>query len=417
MFARNLPKTTQSKLVRMDPEQAMTPSERRTVLFTSLLISFRFLGIFLVLPLLSAHASSLPGFQNATLVGLAFGSYGLAQALFHLPFGAASDRLGRKPVIIFGLIITALGSISCAFASNIWILIASRALQGSGAISSAVTALVADCTREKQRTKAMAFIGGSIGLTFSISLVLAPVLHKAVGMSGIFLITAALAIFGIIAVILGIDIPPTTKSAEKNKTHDLAISWKSLDIKKLFHLYYGIFVLHATQLSLFVIAPIWLIQYSGLSLNDHWQVYLPVVLASFGFMLYILSWGRKKDKNKEVLLYSILVLFFVEISLSTQPQDLLLLSAILLVFFIGFNILEASLPSLISQEAPINMRGAALGIYNTMQSLGLFFGGILGGWTSQQFGQTFVFIFCSLLMLSWFFLSYTRLNGKNYGIR
>ncbi len=378
----------------------MTALELRSSVSLASLFALRMLGLFLILPVFAVHARSLPGGHDATLIGLALGIYGLTQAALQIPFGMASDRFGRKPVIVFGLLVFAAGSFVAAATDDLVVTIVGRAIQGAGAISAAITALIADSTRDSQRTKAMAMVGASIGLTFALSLVVAPLLYEAVGMGGIFAATGLLALAAIAVITLVTPAAPQAAAAAAALAGRTPFARIALDAD-LLRLNFGIFTLHSAQMAMFVVLPTWLADRGGIALGDHWKLYLPVVLLSFALMAPPLFWSERVGRLRPLFLAAVALLLAVQVMLSLQPGGLVPLALLLLAFFVGFNILEASLPSLVSQLAPPDAKGAALGIYNTTQSLGLFFGGLLGGWVQQQWGKPAVFDACAVLMAVW----------------
>lgn len=377
--------------------RGMTRLELRASASLASIFALRMLGLFLILPVFAVHARGLPGGEQATLVGLALGIYGLTQALLQLPLGIASDRFGRKPVIVAGLVVFALGSFVAAASDSIWVVIAGRALQGAGAISAAVTALIADATRDSQRTKAMAMVGGSIALTFALSLVLAPLLYGAIGMGGIFAMTGLLALGGIAVVVWVTPEAPPSLAETESRTRFRQVVFEP----DLMRLNLGIFVLHAAQMAMFVVVPGWLVERAGLPLDAHWKLYLPVVLLSFAIMIPPLIQAERRGRLRIVFIGAVAALLVVQLLLAAQPTGLVVLAALLLLFFAAFNVLEASLPSLVSRLAPADAKGAALGIYNTTQSLGLFAGGLLGGLVQQQWGASAVFAVCAALSVLW----------------
>lgn len=383
--------------------RGMTSHERRASAWLASIFALRMLGLFLILPVFAVHAASLPGGQDAMLVGLALGIYGLTQGVLQLPFGAASDRFGRKPVIVAGLLLFAVGSFVAAFSHDVVTVIIGRALQGAGAISAAVTAFIADSTRESQRTKAMAMVGMSIGLTFALSLVVAPMLYRSIGMDGIFVLTGALALAAIGVVIWAV---PPAPAVPVHAPGVPRMSLLSVAFEPdLLRLNAGIFILHVMQMAMFVVVPGWLIERGGLALAEHWKVYLPVVLISFVIMAPLLFLGERRGHLRTVFIGSVALLLVVQLLFALQPDGLIPLAGLLLAFFVGFNILEASLPSLISKLAPAEARGTALGIYNTTQSLGLFVGGALGGWVLRGSGAPAVFAVCAGLAVLWLLLA------------
>lgn len=382
----------------------MTPRELRSSVSLASIFALRMLGLFLILPVFAVYARSIPGGQDATMIGLALGIYGLTQAMLQIPFGIASDRYGRKPVIVIGLLLFAVGSFVAAGASDLFMTIVGRALQGAGAISAAVTAFIADSTRDSQRTKAMAMVGGSIGATFAISLVGAPLLYEAVGMDGIFAFTGLLAL-GAIAVVTLVTpaAPPTPRPSDgvsRTSLREVAVE------PDLLRLNFGIFTLHAVQMAMFVVLPTWLADRAGLEVSAHWKIYLPVVLLSFVLMLPALLWSERRAGLRPVFLASIALVLAVQLVFIAEPVGLTLFAGLLLLFFAGFNVLEASLPSLVSRLAPSDAKGAALGVYNTTQSLGLFFGGLLGGWVQQVWGRPAVFVACAVLTTLWLLVAF-----------
>ena len=377
----------------------MTRQELRSSGSLALIFALRMLGLFLVLPVFALEAQHYAGGNDPAMVGLALGMYGLTQAVFQLPLGLASDRFGRKKVIIVGLLVFALGSLVAALADSLMGLVWGRALQGAGAVSAAVTALLADLTRDGVRTKAMAMVGGSIALMFSLALVLSPLLAGWVGLSGIFWITLALTLAGIATVLWVVPPEPVQHTAmPRGRFADL------LAYPDLLRLNAGVFVLHTVQMAMWVAVPTLLVQ-AGLVKTAHWQVYLPAVLLSFAALGRLFAMERKGQLRSALLLAIVLVLLVQAglgaLTLAGDAPSLWLLGAAMLVFFIGFNMLEATQPSLVSRMAPDRLRGAALGAYNTLQSLGLFAGGFLGGWLSRHGSLTGVFAATALLCVVW----------------
>ena len=392
----------------------MTATERRASASLASIFALRMLGLFLVLPVFALEAARYPGGDDPARVGLAMGIYGLTQGLLQIPFGMASDWLGRKKVIVFGLIVFALGSSVATWAPDLSWLIAGRALQGAGAISAAVTALLADTTRDEVRTKAMALVGGSIALMFALSLVLAPWLAALVGLGGLFALTGALALAGIAVVIWWV--PPEPVQHVNRPRGSLA---EVLKHPALLRLDVGVFVLHAVQLAMWVAIPALLVQ-GGLDKSSHWQVYLPAVLASFGVMGFTLFPLEKRGYLRAVFLAAVGLIAVVQFGFVFMAGQGLSslggLGALLFLFFCGFNILEASQPSLASRVAPAHSRGAALGVYNTLQSLGFFAGGALGGWLAKTSGPQALFAACGGLMLLWLIVAWPmKAPGRQAG--
>lgn len=375
----------------------MTPDERRASLSLAGIFALRMLGLFLVLPVFALEAARYPGGGDPALVGLAMGIYGLTQAVMQVPLGLASDRVGRKKIIVIGLVVFALGSVVAALAGSVQMLIVGRAIQGAGAVSAAVTALLADLTRDEVRTKGMALVGISIAAMFALSLVAAPPLAGAIGLGGLFWITAALAVAGI-AVVLWLTPAEPVQHTDVPRGR-LADVWLH---PNLWRLDLGVFVLHTVQMAMWVVVPALLVQ-AGLPKSQHWHVYLPAVLASF-LMLGGLFAAERRGRLRAVLRFGIALLFAVQLALwllAPRAPGLWTLGTLMLFFFIAFNLLEATQPSLISRLAPAHARGAALGVYNTLQSLGLFAGGALGGWLVKAGGPQAVLVATSALALLW----------------
>lgn len=384
----------------MSTQEKMTPMELRSSLSLASIYGLRMLGMFLILPIFAIYAETLPGGKSHLMIGLALGAYGLTQALFQLPFGMASDRFGRKRVIYFGLLLLAVGSFVAASAHDLTWIIIGRAIQGAGAVSAAVTALVADLTREEHRTKAMAMIGATIGVTFAISLVASPALNQWIGIPGIFALTGVLALLAIGVVKLVVPDPLVSRfhsdaEATPDKLREV------LRDTQLLRLNFGIFALHAAQMAMFVVVPFALVETSKLDANHHWQVYLPVMIVAFICMVPAIIYSEKKSKLKPVFVAAIGLMLCAQLLFATSIHHFWGIITSLTAYFIAFNLLEASLPSLISKLAPAAAKGTAMGVYNTAQSLGVFIGGALGGWLSHTQGFAAVFIFCSVLMGLW----------------
>ncbi len=384
----------------------MTPTELRASLSLSAIFALRMLGLFLVLPVFALEAARSPGGDDPARVGLALGIYGLTQAVLQIPFGMASDRYGRKRVIVFGLLVFALGSFLALAASTLTELTVARAIQGAGAISAAVTALLADQTRDEVRTLAMTLVGVSIALVFAVSLVAAPVLAAHIGLGGLFALTGLLALAGV-AVVLQLT-PPEAPRHEARHAGGLRLV---LADAGLLRLDLGTFVLHAVQMGMWMAIPALLVQ-AGLPKAAHWQVYLPTVLASFVVMRGTLYPLERRGHLRGVFLGSVALIGLVQLGLlavlpaAGQAPNILALALLLFLFFYGFNVLEASQPSLTSRVAPVQARGAALGVFNTLQSLGLFAGGAVGGWLVRQHGPQAVFGACAALLLLWLLVAW-----------
>ncbi|MEZ5665021.1 MAG: MFS transporter [Burkholderiaceae bacterium] len=384
----------------------MTADERRASGALALVFALRMLGLFIVLPVFALEAARLPGGDDPARVGFAMGLYGLTQAFLQIPFGLASDRFGRKPTIVAGLLVFAAGSALAAWAPSLDWLAAGRALQGAGAVSAAVTAFLADLTRDTVRTKAMAMVGASIALMFALSLLLAPLLAGWVGLAGIFAITCALALLAIGVVLFVVPPePPQHRPAEIGQVRGHALV-EVLRHPGLLRMNLGVFVLHAVQLAMWMVVPAMLVQ-SGLPKAQHWQVYLPAVAASLLVMGGALFPLERKGRLALVFRVAIALILLVQLGLWWLARDassapgLWPLGLMLFVFFVGFNTMEASQPSLTSRLAPAHARGAALGVFNTLQSMGFFAGGAVGGWLYRAHGAPGLFAVTALAVLVW----------------
>ena len=385
----------------MVQKDRMSPNEVKASSILASIYALRMLGIFLILPIFSIYAAELPSQPSIFQIGLALGIYGLTQAIFQIPFGMVSDVIGRKKVIYFGLVLFIVGSLCAGLTNDIELIILGRAIQGAGAISAVLSALLADLTSDESRTKAMGIVGVSIGLTFALSLVLSPLINKLIGVSGIFILMGVLSIIAILVIKFFITEASDTKKTSYDFS-DFLFILKRWDLNRL---NLGIFVLHATQISLFITIPYYLITKGGLPLEEHWSVYLPILFLSFVFMVPMIIFSQRWQLSKQTFLFSIILLFLSQFLFINYSNEILNISLALLIYFIGFNFLEASLPSLVSRIAPIDRKGFSLGVYNTCQSLGMFFGGILGGLAAKNFGYVGVFYFCGIMISIWFIFS------------
>ena len=381
----------------------MTALERRTVGSLALLYSFRMLGLFMVLPLLALYLADFPGVTPAW-VGMALGIYGLTQALLQIPLGWLSDRIGRKPVIVGGLIVFALGSAVAAMADTVQGVILGRALQGAGAIAGTIMALVADVTREEQRTKAMALVGISIGLSFAVALVLGPAIAASTGLAGVFWLTVALALLGIAIVLRGVPTPASIGVGHKEVGTRPGLLGPSLRDPALAKLNFGVFSLHFILMACFLVVPGFLEQLAGIDRERHWVIYLPVLLLSVAGMIPLMTLAEKGGRPREMFLVGIGVTAVGVAVLGFVPGAAFIYLGLWL-FFVGFNYLEATLPSLVSKTVSAGGKGTALGVYSTCQFLGAFAGGALGGWVLQLAGIPALFGLCVVLAIIWWLLA------------
>lgn len=382
--------------------ERMSSHELRASVSLASIYALRMLGLFLILPVFAVYAHGLPG-ADPSLIGLALGVYGLTQALLQIPFGAASDHLGRKPVIVVGLLVMALGSFVAAVGvtknSLDWIVVG-RALQGMGAVSAAVSAFIADSTRPMQRTKAMAMVGASISLMFALSMVAAPALYAAIGMAGLFTLTGALALMAVAVVLWAVPQAPTAQAPSSTRTPWPRVVFDS----QLLRLNLGIFVLHAALMALFVVLPVMWVE-RGLPLTQHAWVYLPVMGLSFALMMPPIRRAERLGNARALMRGAMAAVVVAALGFAWAATDahssIWALAACLLLFFAAFNVLEASFPSAISRLAPPNARGLAMGVYNTSHSLAFYVGGAAGGWLATHHGAVAVFIAMACIAAGW----------------
>jgi len=389
----------------------MTREERRGAASLASIFGLRMLGLFLILPVFSTYAHGLDGaFEHPALVGIALGAYGLTQALLQIPFGMMSDRFGRKPVIAAGMLLFALGSVIAAMATSIEGVLLGRVIQGSGAVAAAVIALAADLTRDEHRTKAMATIGITIGVSFAISMVLGPLLNAWVGVSGIFWLTAVLALGSILVLYF---IVPDAKQTSHHSDSEVTASMFG-DILKhqgLLRLDAGVLILHASLTAMFVVLPMVLADktLNLLAMTDQWMLYLPVMLLSFALMIPLIIVAEAKRKMKQIFVLSIALLIGACVLLAMGHASIVLIGVALLLFFTGFNTLEASLPSLVAKYAPAGAKGTAIGVFNTSQFFGAFLGGVLGGFMYHPAVQNYAMVFWVIagLLAVWLLIAMT----------
>jgi MFS family permease len=382
----------------------MNPRERRAAASLAAIFAFRMLGLFLILPVFALYAEHL---EDATplLVGIAIGAYGLTQAMLQIPFGMVSDRLGRKPVITAGLLVFAAGSVVAALATTIEGVILGRALQGAGAVAAAIMALAADLTREEHHTKAMATIGMTIGFSFLVAMVAGPALNGWIGVPGIFWVTAALAFGGIAILYLAVP-DPVRETHHSDAEAEPGQFGRVLRDTQLLRLDFGIFTLHMVLTAMFVVAPLAL-RDAGLEPASHWQLYLPVMLLAMVAAVPFIIIAEKKRQLKAMVIGAVAVLALAEAMLAGAHHSLPFLAAAMWLFVTGFNLLEATMPSLITKTAPPESKGTALGVYASSQFIGAFAGGAAGGALHQWFGFSAVFAFCAIALLAWLLLAAT----------
>jgi len=387
----------------------MNATEKKSAASLAAIFGLRMLGLFLILPVFSTYAHGLNGaLEHPELVGIALGAYGLTQALLQIPFGMMSDRFGRKPVIAAGMLLFAIGSVIAAMSTSIEGVLLGRIIQGSGAVAAAITALLADLTRDEHRTKAMATIGMTIGVSFAVSMALGPILNAWIGVDGIFWLTATMALLSILVVYF---VVPDVKISKHHSDSDVNTDsfGRILRDKNLLRLDAGVMILHASLTALFVVLPMVLADKNLhlLSLNEQWKLYLPVMLASFVFMVPLIIIAEAKRKMKQVFILSIALLLVACVMFAVGHASLLWIAMALLVFFTGFNTLEASLPSLVAKYAPAGVKGTAMGVYNTSQFFGAFMGGVLGGFLYQPAAQNYATVFwvVAVLFVLWLLIA------------
>lgn len=392
---------------------ALNAGERQASFSLAAIFSLRFLGLSMIYPVFALYADRLPG-ATAFTIGVALGIYGLTQALLQLPFGIWSDRIGRRPVILAGLLLFAAGSVVAALATDIWGVILGRALQGTGAVGAVILALLADLTREEQRTRGMAIVGVSIGLSFALGVVAGPLLDRWIQLSGIFWFMAVLALAGVALLYLAVPVPRHTRlHRDTEAVPELLL--RVLTDGQLLRLDIGIFVQHALLMMVFLGLP-QLIARSGAA-SHQWMLYLLALLVSMVLMVPFIIYGERKARLKQVFLLAVAGIAVSSLLLASGSASLWLILPVMILFFTMFNLLEAILPSMVSRIAPAGMKGTAMGVYSSSQFLGIFAGGVLGGLAQQQWGTTAVFLLALALGLVWFLVSLGLRNPGHVATR
>jgi len=379
----------------------------KTIAPLSSIIALRFFGLFIVLPVISIYALSLPG-SNSTLVGIVIGGYALTQMIFQIPFGIMSDKLGRKGTIILGLLLFAIGSIICAVSNDILFLLLGRLLQGAGAIGAVVTAMISDLVREEQRPKAMAIMGGMIAASFAASMLIGPTMGASLGIHSLFWLTAVLALASIVILVKFVPNPPLISHSYSSKTNLLPVIFNS----KLIKMNITNFLQKGFMTFAFMIIPIVLTKVYGWELADLYKVYLPSMIAGIFAMAPAAILAEKKGKFKEVLVIGI-ILFAISFYIIGQSISTLWFVIGVVIFFIGFNMHEPIMQSLATKYAKVHQRGAVLGLFNSFGYLGTFIGGLVGGIYLDKLGLenleqiTFIIV---LISIAWAILIITLPN-------
>ena len=390
----------------IEQPHSMSPTERRAAFSIAGIFSTRMLGLFMIFPVFALFAES--EFANITglQIGIAIGIYGLTQALLQIPYGMLSDKFGRKPLIILGMLVFMAGSVICAMADSIEMMIIGRAIQGMGAVAAVLMASVADLVTEQFRLRAMSIVGITIGLSFTLSLVAGPLLASWFGVRGIFWVIALLAVVGILLVSFAM---PTIKnqSFQREAEADPSQFKEILKNPQLLRLDLGVFILHAMLTAMFIVVPLTLRDAGALESTEHWYLYLPVMLLSFALMVPFIIQAESKGRMKQIFVGAIATITVMQLAFAFIELDFWSLFFILLIFFTAFNLLEASLPSLVVKLSPADKKGTASGVYSTSQFLGAAIGGVLGGYFYQYYGYNGVFLFTAVIGAIWFVAAYS----------